>query len=167
MKLGRLEEGWPLYEYRFAAKKLDKSNTRGIPETKLWTGKESIHGKTILVCCEQGLGDTIQFCRYAEQLSESGAKVILEAQPSLVNLLKTLKGVDEIITGADAPRFDVFCSIMSLPLAFKTTLDAIPCGDSPYLYPDRDKVALWEKRLGGENTATGWFGMERESRASE
>ena len=151
---GRFEEGLPLYEYRFELRdpRLKKIDVPG----RLWLGEESVEGKTILLRHDAGLGDTIQFCRYASQLSAMGAKVILEAPPVLSSLLKNLKGMIELaeyrkeltLQALDQyPPFDVYCPIVSLPLALKTTLDTIP-GETPYLYADPEKVAAWEKRLG-------------------
>jgi tetratricopeptide (TPR) repeat protein len=152
---GYLEQGWPLYEFRLKSDTLNKRQF-DIPE-KLWLGKEPLQGKTILLCHEQGLGDVIQFGRYAKLLSELGAKVILEVQPHLFNLLKNLEGVDELIASNQKdltlqnmdqyPPFDIYCPLMSLPLAFGTTLDTIP-NKTPYLAANPEKITAWEKRMG-------------------
>jgi len=150
----RFDEGWPLYEYRFKAnpKRLEKMNVPG----RLWLGTQSIRDKTILLSHEAGFGDTIQFSRYAALVSALGAKVILHVQPALSDVMKTLKGVDGVIAHNEAltpetldqyPPFDVYCPLMSLPLAFKTTFETIP-GRTPYLSADPVKVAAWESRLG-------------------
>lgn len=97
---------------------------------------------------EQGLGDTIQFCRYAPLVRELGAKVILEVQRPLVKLLKNLEGVNEIIAEGDAlPAFDYQCPLLSLPLAFKTELQNIP-SVSQHIDSDSYEVAKWQAKLG-------------------
>ncbi len=136
---GRMNaETWELYDARLqmtpSARKLD-----AIPR---WQG-EDIAGKTLLIHCEQGFGDTIQFLRYAKMATARGARVILVVQPVLVRLLQGLPGVDEVI-GADmpTPEYDVFCPLLSLPRAFGTTLETIPCG-APTIQPPADLVERW------------------------
>ena len=91
---GRFAEGWPLYEWRW------KGDARSLLRSfaqPLWLGAESLAGKTILLHAEQGLGDSIQFCRYASQLCAQGARVLLEVPQPLVNLLAGLDGVAAVI----------------------------------------------------------------------
>ncbi len=74
----------------------------------------------------RGWGDTLQFCRYATLAAARGATVLLEVQPSLASLLAHLEGVSEIIpSGGTLPAFDSHCPLMSLPLAFNTTLETV------------------------------------------
>ena len=97
---------------------------------------------------EQGLGDTIQFCRYAAHVAQLGARVVLEVQAPLVSLLSSLNGVAEVVARGDAlPPFDLHCSLLSLPLAFKTTLADIPSA-AGYLAAPSAKVGVWRERLG-------------------
>ena len=111
-------------------------------------GLESLQGKTILLHAEQGLGDTIQFCRYAKPAADLGARVILEVRDPLLPLLQNLAGVSEIIArGAHLPAFDFHCPLMSLPLAFRTRLDTIPSPEG-YITPAPEKVASWQTILG-------------------
>jgi hypothetical protein len=105
-------------------------------------------GKTILLHSEQGLGDTLQFCRFANLVKAEGATVILQVETPLVRLLSTLEGADLVLAkGSGLPDFDVHASIMSLPRAFRTTLKTVPA-QVPYLYAEPDKVAAWRQRLG-------------------
>ncbi len=107
----------------------------------------SLAGQTILVHAEQGLGDTIQFCRYASLLAERGARVVLEVQRSLRTLLAGLAGVDVLLSpGDEPPPFDLYSPLLSLPLAFATDLDSIPAPRS-YLVADPVRVAVWRSRL--------------------
>lgn len=143
LAVGDLSRGWALFESRKAL--LGLATTRlGKPQ---WQG-ETIAGKTILLHFEQGLGDTVQFIRYAPLLAERGARVITVVQPALARLLRSCRGVAEIIPwGSALPPFDLCCPLMSLPQAFATTLDAIPSGEA-YLSPPPELVASWAERLG-------------------
>ena len=143
---GDFLQGWPLYEWRWKRKSFT-SHKRDFT-APLWLGREPIKNKTILLYAEQGLGDAIQFCRYVRLVAAQGAKVILEVPGPLVSLLKNLKGVSQIVAYGDAlPEFDFHCPLMSLPLAFKTTLVNIPSSDA-YLKSGKKKVAAWHLRLG-------------------
>ena len=100
---------------------------------------------------EHGMGDTIQFCRYAKLVAARGATVLLEVPPALEPLLVNLDGVSRLLArGRDLPAFDCHCPLMSLPLAFGTRLDTIPA-DVPYLGSDAGRVAKWQARLGDRN----------------
>jgi Tfp pilus assembly protein PilF len=146
LKQGEFPLGWELYEWRWkktSAPLLVRKFTQ-----PLWLGKENLCNKTILLHCEQGLGDTIQFSRYAAEVSKLGCRTILEVQEPLFELMKGIEGADElIVNGADLPSFDFYCPLMSLPLAMGTTLETIPSG-KPYLRSNDDKLAKWSSRLG-------------------
>jgi len=146
LRQGEFALGWKLYEWRWKATALSSPLRKF--EQPLWLGKEDLGGKTILLHWEQGFGDTIQFSRYAAEVSKFGCKTILEVQKPLFELMKTIKGVDEVIvSGTDLPSFDFYCPLMSLPLAMGTTLETIPSG-GPYLKSADDKLAKWSARLG-------------------
>ncbi len=151
--LGDLARGWPRYEWRWQT---DQSVAPVSQFTQpLWLGKESLEGKTILLHAEQGMGDTIQFCRYAKLVADEGAKVLLAVQAPLKPLLENLEGVDRIIVpGELPPPFDYHCPLLSLPLAFGTTLETIPRGRG-YLRvagPRFDgRLAAWRARLGAQD----------------
>lgn len=160
LRLGNFNQGWPLYEWRWLNMHL-ASAKRDFPQP-LWLGDQPIYGKTILLHAEQGYGDTIQFCRYACLVKNLGSTVILEVEPTLVALLKTLDSVDVVIErGATLPAFDYHCPLLSLPLVFKTELPTIPC-DTPYLSVSTQKSARWVRSLslGGRSASVGiaWSG---------
>jgi len=147
---GDLSGGWPKYEWRW------QNNSEAPPERQfsepLWLGKEPLAGKTILIYAEQGLGDTIQFCRYARPLADRGATVLLRVQPPLVPLLQGLDGVARLLSADEPPpRFDVHCPLLSLPLAFDTSLQTIPSGGA-YIRPSgprfAERLEAWQTRLG-------------------
>ncbi|WP_038712766.1 tetratricopeptide repeat protein [Burkholderia sp. lig30] len=145
LQTGRLEQGWQEYEWRWQRHRIKASQRRFAQP--LWLGEFPLEGKTILLHAEQGLGDTLQFCRYAALVAGMGAKVVLEAPPELMRLLGTLDGVAELIEeGAPLPPFDCHTPLLSLPLAFRTALADIPAA-TRYLRPDESAVQHWEERL--------------------
>ena len=145
--MGRLAEGWRLYEWR--NKKANPIAARDYRQP-LWLGDTDIAGKTILLTEEQGLGDTIQFCRYAPLVEQRGARIILEMPPQLMRLVAGLAGVAQVVeTGRPLPAFDLHCPLLSLPLAFKSELATIPAA-IPYLNADPDQSRAWKDRLGAK-----------------
>jgi tetratricopeptide (TPR) repeat protein len=132
--------GWQAYEVRLGPL---------VPERDFaqprWRG-EDLAGRTLLLTSEQGLGDTLQFCRYAALAARRGGKVVLEAPPMLADLLRSLPGVEVISEGDPLPAFDLHSPLMSLPLLMGTELRTIP--GEPYLTADPSKVAAWRDRLG-------------------
>ncbi|MBV9563635.1 MAG: glycosyltransferase family protein [Bradyrhizobium sp.] len=114
-----------------------------------WLGAGEVAGKTILLRADEGLGDTIQFARYAPLLAQRGARVVLSVQPALCSLLSSLPGVAQCVpVSAEPPPFDLHCPVTSLPLAFGTRLDSIPAAVSYLPPPERARVQAWEERLG-------------------
>jgi tetratricopeptide (TPR) repeat protein len=144
--LGDYEKGWEEFEWRLRTADGQASSSRF--SQPLWLGQESLAGKTILLHSEQGLGDTIQFCRYAKLVADLGARVILEIQKPLAKLLANLEGVGTLVTkGSVLPPFQFHCPLMSLPLAFRTRLDNIPAPGG-YLKADAGAIEVWRARLG-------------------
>ena len=117
----------------------------------LWHGQVPLSGKRILLYAEQGFGDTIQFCRYAQLVAELGAHVILEVQPALKSLLvqsADFAGIAQVFAQGEAlPEFDYQCPLLSLPWACGTTLENIPAAVS-YLHGEGAGIRRWEERLG-------------------
>ena len=144
--LGDFDKGWANYEWRWMTNEIPIHVDRTFIEP-LWLGRESLQGKTILLYSEQGLGDTLQFCRYAKLVADRGAKVILEVEKPLQKILTGLEGISElIVSGDELPNFDFQCPLMSLPHAFQTTLETIPT-HIPYIKTNSDKVAYWASKL--------------------
>jgi tetratricopeptide (TPR) repeat protein len=146
---GNFKDGWRGYEWRWEKENLSNHNTTIRDFLKpLWLGIESIKDKTIFLHAEQGLGDTIQFCRYAPLVNQLGAKVILEVQRPLIKLLNNIVGVSQIIAfGDDLPDFDYHCPLLSLPLAFNTEIHSIP-PVTKFYSGDIEKVTKWQAQLG-------------------
>lgn len=148
---GEFETGWREHEWRWKSDQTSSFKEKRAFRQPLWLGQESIAGKSILLYMEQGLGDTLQFCRYVKMVADLGARVILEVHKALATLVSDLEGVSQLITrGTPLPAFDYHCPLLSLPLAFKTTLATIP-SSSRYLISDAAKVALWRTRLVGNS----------------
>jgi hypothetical protein len=145
--LGDFERGWPKLEWRWRKGGPLEKSRRDFSQP-LWLGGDSIAGKTLLMHGEQGLGDSIQFCRYARLAAARGASVVMEVQPPLKSVLAGVDGVSRLLAkGETLPAFDCHCPFMSLPLAFGTRGDTIPDG-SAYLRSDPARVARWRATLG-------------------
>jgi tetratricopeptide (TPR) repeat protein len=144
--LGDFARGWDEYEWRW--KLAARRGTRRDFAQPLWLADAPLAGRTILLHAELGLGDTLQFCRYATEVARRGATVVLEVQAPLVALLSGLEGVARVVARGEAlPPFDFHCPLMSLPLAFRTDFASVPAR-VPYLRADPARVAAWRERLG-------------------
>jgi tetratricopeptide (TPR) repeat protein len=141
---GDLRGGWTGYEARFELPGGARRRTFPMP---LWTG-EPLVGRSILVYAEQGLGDSLHFCRYLAELAGRGARVIFECPQKLVSILETLDPKPELVVAPanPAPAADYHVPLLSLPGLFETTLPSIH-GTSPYLLATPDAQARWRKRL--------------------
>ncbi|VWD33608.1 TPR domain-containing protein [Burkholderia lata] len=146
LSIGDFEAGWAEYEWRWRDSQLDGSR-RDFAQPR-WTHGMPLDGQTILLYPEQGLGDTLQFCRYVPLVKALGARVVVEAPVELKALFATLDGVDVLVARGDPlPPFDLHCPLLSLPLEFRTDLSSIPAG-GPYLRADPARVEHWRARLG-------------------
>ncbi len=141
---GDYARGFAEYEWRWRRTGMPQQKSRGKPP---WLGEYPLARKTVLLHAEQGLGDTIQFARYVPVIAASGAKVVLEVQAELKELMRRLDGVAAVIArGEEAPPFDVHCPLGSLPLALHTELATVPA-QIPYLSANEAQVAKWSARL--------------------
>ena len=148
--VGEYLEGWQLYEWR--RKNDNTKNNYPNYAQPLWTGNDALEGKTILVHSEQGLGDSIQFCRYLTLLKALNPKeIVFNVEKTLVPILSSLdKDLTIVEKNKPLPPFDYYCPLLSLPLAFKTTVETIPA-KVPYLYADLNKQKIWQRKLGEKN----------------
>ncbi len=159
LALGRFEEGWLGYEYRnlrhktLAARKYPKP---------LWWGKEPLKDQRLYIYWEQGLGDTIQFARYALLAAAAGAKVAFSVQDPLLRLLRGFEPAVTVIGQNEAPtEFDLHCPLLTLPLAFGTRLETIPAWEEGYLKAPSEDVARWNQRLpAGRRIGLVWSGNQ-------
>lgn len=138
---GQYTLGWNEYEARFDVPRTMARKEYGKP---VWDGQDP-EGRTVLLYCEQGFGDAIQFARYAPILAERGATVILECRKELVKLFGSLRGVHQIVTpDEELPDFDAYRGILSMPMFSATTVETIPA-DIPYLRADRTQAKRWKR----------------------
>ncbi|MEO8566109.1 MAG: tetratricopeptide repeat protein, partial [Betaproteobacteria bacterium] len=127
---GQYAEGWREYESRFALSELGKD--RHAFAGPAWDGSAPT-GKTLLLYTEQGLGDALQFARFAAPLAISGARCIVYCPQALAPLLASAPGVAQTVSDPDPlPHYDAHLPLLSLPRLLGTTLDAIPA-DVPYV----------------------------------
>lgn len=156
----RLTEAWRDYEWR-----LRQTGHTGLPLATLLPDIAGLdlRGRTVLVTHEEGFGDTLQFVRYVPLLAERGARVVLAVPRELRRLAGRVTGVAEMcVFGTPLPRFHYHCPVFSLPRAFGTTMETIPC-DTPYVSVDPALIAQWESRLpsGGLRVGLVWAGQAR------
>jgi tetratricopeptide (TPR) repeat protein len=146
LRLGDWERGWQGYESRWRFREVHR-----VPRTfsqPRWRG-EPLEGRRILLHAEQGLGDTIQFCRYATLVAARGGIAILQVQEPVEPLVRSLSVVRSglavtAILGGKLPEFDIECPLLSLPAVFETTVDTVPW---PGAYLGTDPEVAFERRL--------------------
>jgi tetratricopeptide (TPR) repeat protein len=157
LTVGDYARGFAEYEWRHKRPGLARRSF-GKP---LWLGEYPLGRKTILLHAEQGLGDTIQFVRYAPLIARGGATVVLEVQAELQALMSGLDGVTVVARGGALPAYDVHCPLGSLSLAFKTMPDSVPAA-IPYLRAAPERIGKWRARLEalppGLRVALAWAG---------
>jgi len=154
---GDLEAGWAYYEWRKKTKEAYGDRSFAKP---FWNGEASLAGKTILVHWEQGLGDTIQFCRYIESFHQLGARVLFAPQKKLGALMMGLEAPFELVDANDLGlKFDFHIPLLSSPYAFKTDYGTIP-GRRPYLKVEPDLIEYWWNKIGADGLKIGicWQG---------
>jgi tetratricopeptide (TPR) repeat protein len=163
LAMGDFKRGFQEYESRWENDQLKPVKLRSYEP--LWLGQESLAGKTILLWAEQGFGDTIQFLRYVPLVARTAGTTILRVPLPLRSLAETLDCPVSVITFADPmPAHNFNCPLMSLPLAFGTTLESVP-SDVPYLSAKADLVETWQNQLGprtGWRIGLVWAGRRRE-----
>jgi tetratricopeptide (TPR) repeat protein len=159
LRLGRFAAGWALFERRA---KLDEAERPWSVTGPQWHG-EPLEGKRLYVYYEQGLGDTIQFCRYAGLAAARGGQVVLAVQDRLLKLVSTLRPAVEVVAASAAPpAFDFHAPLLSLPGVFGTNFENIP-GDGAYLRAEPERVHAWRERVGSHGFRIGinWQGSTR------
>ena len=150
------------FEWRWLTPPLDKAwRDRGCPQ---WSGVERLQHKTILVHAEQGLGDTLQFCRYLRDLKERGAAhVVFEVQKPLLHFMRSVAGADVVVPpGIPMPVYDFHIPLMSLPRALGTTPSTIKA-PIPYLEVPKGRAEQWRERVdhGSFNVGICWQGSAK------
>ena len=141
---GDFTNGFAEHQYGRRCKTLSEGMpTFSEPE---WQG-EALAGRTLLLFAEYGIGDALQFVRYLPEVAAKGGPIVLQVQPPLVPLLRTMSGVTVVGRGEPLPPFDLQLPLMDLPRLFGTTLDTIPA-PVPYLHADPARVTAWQRALG-------------------
>ncbi len=137
-----------------------KESPRRVLAQPEWDGGP-FPGRTLLLHAEQGLGDTLQFIRYAPLVRGLGGRVVVECQKPLAHLLGSVAGIDALVPeGNPLPPFDLHTPLLSLPHLLGTTAATVPAA-VPYLSPDPGAVEVWRHRVGrGEELKVGlvWAG---------
>jgi tetratricopeptide (TPR) repeat protein len=159
---GNFLEGWKEYEWRLQRNAWQSAyaNRSCLPR---WDG-ETFVGKRLLVCDEQGFGDTLQFVRYLPLVKTLGGEIIFETRKELLGLFDTFPGIDGVFErgSAESPAkiADLYIPLLSLPGVFKTNLASLP-NQCPYIFAQPDKIASWRSRLGADGLKVGivWAGQ--------
>lgn len=166
LRLGDWEHGWTGYEARWHFREVHRAPRRFMQPR--WRG-EQLQGERVLLHAEQGLGDTIQFCRYAALVAARGGVPVLQVQPAAERLMRSLAVVraglaETAAMDADAPQFDLECPLLSLPAVFRTTVETVPW-EGAYLGADTELAAARCAQLSeaGETVRVGlaWAGNPR------
>jgi Flp pilus assembly protein TadD len=144
LQMGDYARGWAEYESR---RLKPDSGVRTFPKMP-WDGG-LLEGRTLLLHTEQGLGDMIQFVRFAAQARARGGRVVLSCPGKLVPLLSRCAGLDQVVDqGGPLPPFDVQAPLLSVPLLLGITLETLPA-EVPYLSAEPERVERWRQRLSG------------------
>lgn len=161
LSLGDFLQGWPLYEYRYHASMKKRNTVPPVVTFPMWQG-EDVRGKSLLIVAEQGMGDQIQFCRYATFLQERGAsRITLTCDAALRLLFNCLVGVDAVVEKGETigEDYDFWTFYLSIPQFLQTTVATIPAR-VPYLHPDANRVQHWRSLLPDDGLKVGlvWKG---------
>jgi hypothetical protein len=146
MRRGDFAAAWKISDAKLLTRHTQDHTKLARHFQNIWDGS-SVAGKRVLVRCYHGLGDTIQFIRYAALLKEVAAKVIVWAQPSLIPLLRTVQGIDELLPlhdGVPDVEYDVDVELGELPHLFRTTLTNIPA-EVPYIFVEPATLRGYER----------------------
>ena len=159
LKFKKFSEGWKGYEFRKNLKDRDVKIRQY--DTFKCPSFNQIKNKKILIYAEQGLGDTILFSRYIKILFELNNKITFEIFPQLSKLFENFNNYCEITTSKSDPlKFDYVCSLLSLPMIFKTEYHNIPMAINNLLATEQEKVLFWKNKIKSDNFKIGisWRG---------
>ena len=159
LSVGQYEEGWRNYEMRFAPAWREAPHREQPPALPRWQGEE-LAGKSLLLMCEQGLGDCLQFVRYAPLIKQrlAPAHLAVRCPVVLASLFEAVPGIDAVVVEGDrleVNAYDRWCLLGSLPLLLGTrSLATIPA-TLPYLSPPATRIEHWATRLPAGGTRVG------------
>ena len=167
---GDYSRGWQEYEWRFKRATAKRVYPHRINCLR-WNGT-SFNGQRLLVHCEQGMGDVIQFCRYLPEVKSLGGELTVEVHAPLVPLVRQITEIDRIVTfdhmQPPSGKYDLYLPMLSLPLMFHTTLESIPAS-VPYLRPSPTAISRWKSNaITGDELRVGlvWSGSATDIRRS-
>ena len=144
LQRGDYERGWPGFEWRWKCPEFSLPDYR----QPFWDGGP-LDGRTILLHADYGMGDTLQFIRFAPRVANLGGRVIVVGQRPLARILASCPGVDQVfVQGDPLPDFDFYAPVMSLPSRLNNAPPAAAAA-VPYLAADPRLVEHWKGRLGG------------------
>jgi len=146
LRLGDWKSGWQAYESRWQFREVHRSPR--VFRQPRWQG-EALNGRRVLLHAEQGLGDTIQFCRYAALVAARGGVPVLQVQNPVERLMHTLPVVhsgfaETAVLGSAPPAFDLECPLLSLPAVFGTTVKTVPWSGA---YLGSDASLAFQRRM--------------------
>lgn len=162
---GNFASGWEAYEARWRQTGALHKPDLAEPE---WDGSPA-PGKTLLIYAEQGLGDTLQFVRYARLVRQRVGRLVFQSPRALYRLLSTVEGIDQLLTaGSPFPSFDVQLPLLSVARVLQTRLDTIPA-EVPYLSAPAAEIERWAEKLDGLSSGEfrvgiAWAGNPRHRR---
>jgi tetratricopeptide (TPR) repeat protein len=158
---GDYAEGFKTFEWRWKHELF--KDTVAPPRHLCWLGQHPIRGKRLHLICEQGLGDTLQMLRYAPMAVAQGAVVTVSVPDALVDLARSVPGISRVFAETEpVPPFDCWTALMSLPLAFGTTLQTVP-SEVPYVAVPDEARRAWRQRLAeleGLRVGIAWSGRQ-------
>ena len=159
LALGRYAEGWALHDVGLG---IDSMRGKYPYPERLWQGEQG-HGQRLLIWCEQGLGDDLQFIRYTRLCRDRGFRVIVQCPSPLRRLFANDPAIDYVTDHVEDDDFDLHIPMMSLPFAFGTTLESIP-SQFPYLHISDSALRAWRGRMApvkGFKVGLVWAGNPR------
>jgi hypothetical protein len=168
LKLGDFLRGWEFYDARESMQEVSQFTGRDLPP-RYTSG--NLHGRTLLLLSEQGLGDTLMFARYIPMLAKRGARIIVVAHNEVAELLRTIPGVERVVPFAKTlPGFHLYARLLGLPRIFATTAWNIP-NQVPYVRVSPGRIEQWRQRVLSDGAAAGvkrvglvWAGNPAHSR---
>jgi tetratricopeptide (TPR) repeat protein len=161
---GDFASGWNEYEWRWKRTSAPKYGSFSQPA---WQG-EPLSGRTLLLHCEQGFGDTLQFIRLAELINKRGGRVVFVCPRTLIRVIRSCRAIDELVVENEPlPAFDVHLPLMSLPKVLGLVREQDLPATIPYLEVDPLRVEAWRARLAGvsgRKIGINWQGNPKHTR---
>ena len=159
---GDFTNGWRYYMKRFTHRDALNQDRHYSSRWPLWKG-EPFFGKRLIVHCEQGVGDSIQFARFLPEVKKRGGRLIFHVQEALLPLFESYAGIDEIDVLSRRPweslKADLYAPLLNVPACLGVTLRSLPA-ETPYLFAGEPDKTRWQQRLSADKYRIGimWAG---------